>query len=735
MKNTRTLVLVGLGLSTGAFISCFDGEFLVGQPCSSDGDCGPTLTCQGGVCGGIGGEASSGSTVPPLTTSGLDTSTTSGSSTSSSDTSPLSSDTSAEPLSTTPDAYLIGNCGGRPWESPVGLLDNDGLDDLASLSITFLTEQTAGTVEDRGDGRFAYTPPGSYAQPDSFSYTVMDEQGRVSEPTEVTLQPTAVQLDTTGQGGSFLTIQGELQSRTGVSVAAAGDVNGDFNVDLLIGAHLTDEPEFQAGATYVVFGSPDRAKQISLDDDPFEHGFSIRGVSSDHYSGLSVAGAGDVNNDGFDDLIVASPGYQNPDGSLIGRVYLVLGAKGANEVSLADLDTENSRVVVLLEGSSDGDWVGLPVGDGVVWDPGAKQQETVDIGADGFPDVVITRSRWTSESDAGSVFWLHDYSLDNMNVLSTDDVTNQAIRLDGAFAGSGGYGFGLTTRLIGDINGDGVPELAAVSDTSTAIAGDRNGRLYVALSPHSPGTSQSIDDLTFVLQGGAEDRLGRGLADLDINNDGHSDLIVGAPGRQFGSARGGQVYVIYGGPSLVDPPALADLDTETSDAGLVIRGNHLDNESTEVGRALDDAGDFNGDGFRDLVIGAPVASNELIHQCSSDGVTYVVFGFAPDDAPRSISLDELTCGPEGSSIGVVILPEPLLGRQTPCMGWSVAGVGDFDQDGCDDILLGAPYQFSPGGTPMGRAYVVYGFDPTTPDRTCPHAGRARPRPTPLAPPR
>src|SRR5262245_27855556 len=105
---------------------------------------------------------------------------------------------------------------------------------------------------------------------------------------------------------------------SGYSVASAGDVNGDGFDDLIIGAYRADPNGEQSGASYVVFGSDQGfAANLNLSTLDGSNGFKLSGVATYDWSGFSVASAGDVNGDGFDDVIIGSP---NADQS-----YVVFG--------------------------------------------------------------------------------------------------------------------------------------------------------------------------------------------------------------------------------------------------------------------------------------------------------------------------------------------------------------------------------------------------------------------------
>ena len=205
-----------------------------------------------------------------------------------------------------------------------------------------------------------------------------------------------------------------------------------------------------------------------------------------------------------------------------------------------------------------------------------------------------------------------------------------------------------------------------------------------------------------VIRGGYNENslVGQGVSAAgDVNGDGFDDVIVGAINDDYES--GGQAYVIFGTNSgFASPDAngqqVLDVTTLDQSQGFVIQGDPTDG----VGRSVSSAGDVNGDGFDDLIIGAPEAGYDGSNSFS--GKAYVVFGtdagFGTDVNGRQVldltSLD--------SSEGFVIS-----GDTPDSAGGSVSGAGDVNDDGFDDVIVGARLG-NDGGTQAGQAYVVFG---------------------------
>jgi len=403
----------------------------------------------------------------------------------------------------------------------------------------------------------------------------------------------------------------------GFAVSGAGDVNGDGYDDVIVGAPYSDPAGVDSGRVFLYFGGPgmDAAPDVVL-----------AGLASGDLFGLSVAGAGDVNGDGYDDVVAGSPGADN-GGIDRGRAYVFFGSAAPDAV-----------YDVLLRGVAAGDVFGLSVA-------GAG-----DVNGDGYDDVFAGAPGGdTSGADAGrATLYLGGMAMD-----ATADLT-----LAGQAAGDA---FGTSVAGAGDLDGDGYHDLA-VGAPSHDGGGTNAGRAYLF---RGGAVLDGAPDLT--LSGTAPfDALGRSVAGIgDLDGDGHDDLAVGAPGHDGGGSDAGRAYVLLGGAVLGGVPA----------AGLSgLAGDQL-------GFALAGGGDIDGDGRDDVVAAAPGFGG-------SRGRALVagVRAGAGADLP-----DEQFAGAGGADR----------------FGWSVAGAGDVNGDGFEDLVAGAPY--SDAGAPdAGRAYVYFG---------------------------
>lgn len=245
-----------------------------------------------------------------------------------------------------------------------------------------------------------------------------------------------------------------------------------------------------------------------------------------------------------------------------------------------------------------------------------------------------------------------------------------AVPLQGQAIASGGR-FGASVAALEDQNGDGRWELL-VGAPEVDASGVDNGRAYLWFGGLGLPLSANL-----IMTGLPGERFGHAVARVgDVNNDGHPDFAVGAPGYSQGGTNRGRVYIFFGGPGLdATPDVILESPSTTSQFGYAIAA----------------AGDFNGDGIDDLIVGAPFGDLNGLDA----GEAYLFYGSSSTSA---LAASDLTL--------VGLLPRDRF-------GWSAHGAGNFFRDGRAAVVVGAPAN-DPTITRPGKAYVYRGSSSPSP---------------------
>lgn len=458
--------------------------------------------------------------------------------------------------------------------------------------------------------------------------------------------------------------------RSDIPGLAAGDFNDDGFPDLLVGARFADGPDDareDAGEAYVVFGG--EQLPASVDIAAGEQGLTILGGVNGGGLGFAAA-AGDVNDDGIEDIIVAAPFAQSQ-----GIAYVVFGR--------ADL----AGVVDLAAGQQD---LALR-GPGTGADLFGDSMDVGDVNGDGSPDLVVGATFASDEArDAGQVGAVYAFFGPLApGALETEQGDHDAV----LFAPDTLDELGDTV-VVGDVNGDEIDDIIATAEAADGPDNDRETGAEVHVlfgSPDLGGELRIADGDADVSVYAAEDHdtLGFSLASGDLNGDRIDDIIMGArladgPDNRRDAA--GEVYVLYGGDDL---PATLDLADDSPD--LTIFGA--------------DTGDFLG-------------SSEAVGDLDGDGANELVLGTGFGQGPAN----DRFIGGEARVVGP--LPETgaldLAGDATLAAVYGVTGEGlaaallitDLDGDGVPELAAVAATAPGSGGLPeAGRVYLVEGVMP------------------------
>jgi len=391
----------------------------------------------------------------------------------------------------------------------------------------------------------------------------------------------------------------------GFAVAGAGDVDGDGAADLVVGAFANDSGGGNAGAVFVYSGASGDIIYEFIGDNVREN------------LGYAVA-SGDINGDGTPDILAGAPSYSLAEDTAVGvgRVYTWIGATGAKGRGYIGTHA-NGRF-------------------------GYNVAVTGDVDQDGMADFAVAESGYhdSSRADRGAVYIYSGQSGDLIRSLVGQEPGDR---------------FGHALANLGDLDGDGYPELAVGAHRYSALR-ISSGRVYIF--------SGRTGDTLLILDGASLfEQFGFAVAAAgDVDGDGVSDVAVGAPFNDARGSRSGCVRIFSGAN------------------GSLIRQHFGVSSREQLGIAMALVSDLNRDGTPELLVGARGHSNGG----RDAGAAYVLSG--ADDSILYSFMGEAA----GDNFGA-----------------AVAAAGDVDRDGTEDLLIGA-FGSDSGGRDAGRAYVYSG---------------------------
>ena len=418
----------------------------------------------------------------------------------------------------------------------------------------------------------------------------------------------------------------QASSQFGYSVATAGDINGDGFSDVICGAYNYDNPSSNEGAAFVYLGS---AKGMSASSN-----WKSEGNQVSANFGYSVSTAGDVNGDGYSDVIVGAIYYDN--GQTDEGASFVFHGSALGLSSFSNWSAEGNKVSAFF---------------------GCSVSTAGDVNGDGYSDVIVGAYSFSNGQSFEGITYVYHGSASGLSLTSSWSAEGNQVSAN----------FGYSVSTAGDVNGDGY------SDVIIGAHGFNNGQSTegAAFVFHGSSSGLSLTSSWSAEGNQVNAYLGYSVSSAgDVNGDGYTDVIVGAKSYDNGQSNEGAAFVFHGSASGIS--LISNWSAE---------GNQV---NALFGYSVSTAGDVNGDGYSDVIIGAPDFDNGQ----TNEGMAYVYHGSA-----SGLSLISIWSA-DGNQVDAHF-------------GNSVSTAGDVNGDGYSDVIIGAPY-FDYGQTDEGVAYVYHG---------------------------
>ncbi len=435
-----------------------------------------------------------------------------------------------------------------------------------------------------------------------------------------------VTVDPLATGASWTAESNQANAFFGAAVATAGDVNADGFSDVVVGAYFYDNGQADEGRAFVYHGSAAGLATTVA--------WTAESNQGSAEFGTSVATAGDVNGDGFSDVIVGAVLYGN-DQANEGRAFVYHGSAGGLATS-ASWTAESNLGIARF---------------------GQSVATAGDVNGDGFSDVIVGAYGYDNgQMNEGRAFAYHGSAAGLASGAAWTAESDQA-----------SANFGWSVATAGDVNGDGCADVAVGAYLYDNGQTDE-GRTFVY---HGSAAGLAANAAWTAESNQANASFGWSVATAgDVNGDGFSDTIVGAHLYENGQTNEGSAFVYHG--------SIAGLSTSASQT---VEGNQT---NANLGSSVATAGDVNGDGFADVIVGAPLYDNVE----ANEGRAFVYRGSAAGLVTTAIWKAESD-------------------QSNAHLGSSVATAGDVNGDGYSDVIAGAPF-YDGGQTDEGRASVYHG---------------------------